>query len=141
MSVWHKTPDPAAMQTFSADTIVDHLGIEFLEVGDDYLTARMPVDRRTHQPFRLLHGGASVVLAETLGSIAAQHCCEEGKMALGLGIDANHLRSVPDGWVYGRVTPIHVGRTTQVWNILIENEAGKPVCTSRLTVMVVDQRG
>lgn len=140
MSIWQRVPDVDAMQAETRDTLVEHLGIEFLEVGDNFLRARMPVDRRTHQPFRLLHGGASVVLAETLGSIAAQHCCADDKMALGLNIDASHLRSVPSGWVYGRVSPVHVGRTTQVWLIDIENEDGKAVCTSRLTVMVVDQR-
>lgn len=117
---------------------VEHLGIEFTEIGPDYLIARMPVDERTHQPAGLLHGGASVLLAETLGSVAGNLCVDtEQQMCVGLEINANHLRSVRSGWVYGKVTPIHVGRSTQVWDIRIYNEADQAVCVSRLTLAVI----
>jgi 1,4-dihydroxy-2-naphthoyl-CoA hydrolase len=123
----------------SVNTLSDHLGIEFLEKGTDYLTARMPVDHRTKQPFGLLHGGASVVLAETLGSIASVLCLDDPttQKAVGLEINANHLRAVTEGWVYGKVTPIHVGRRTHIWDIRISNEEGRPVCVSRITVAIV----
>lgn len=123
----------------SKNTLSDHLGIEFLEKGDNYLIARMPVDHRTRQPFGLLHGGASVALAETLGSIASILCLDDPakQKAVGLEINANHLRSVTEGWVYGKVTPIHIGRRTHIWDIKITNEEEKPVCVSRLTVAIV----
>jgi len=123
----------------SKNTLSDHLGIEFLEKGDNYLIARMPVDHRTKQPFGLLHGGASVALAETLGSIASVLCLDDpaNQKAVGLEINANHLRSVTEGWVYGKVTPIHIGRRTHIWDIRITNEEEKPVCVSRLTVAIV----
>lgn len=119
----------------------EHLGIEFTEIGADYIIARMPVDHRTRQPFGILHGGASVLLAETLGSVAAACTLPEDKIPVGLEINANHLRSVKEGFVFGKVTPIHVGRTTQVWDIRITNEAGQPVCISRITIAVLDRKG
>jgi 1,4-dihydroxy-2-naphthoyl-CoA hydrolase len=121
------------------NTIGEHIGIEFLEKGSDYLTARMPVDHRTKQPFGLLHGGASVVLAETLGSIASVLCLDDPQTqkAVGLEINANHLRAVTEGWVYGKVTAIHIGRRTHIWDIKITTEEGKLVCVSRLTVAIV----
>jgi len=123
----------------SKNTLGDHLGIEFIEKGDDYLVARMPVDHRTKQPFGLLHGGASVALAETLGSIASVLCLDDPakEKAVGLEINANHVRSVTEGWVYGKVSPIHIGRRTHLWDIQITNEEGKLVCISRLTVAIV----
>lgn len=123
----------------SKNTLSDHLGIEFLEKGEDYLTARMPVDHRTRQPFGILHGGASVALAETLGSIASVFCLDDPakQKAVGLEINANHLRPVTEGWVYGKVTPIHIGRRTHIWEIRITNEEEKLVCVSRLTVAIV----
>ncbi|WP_149243187.1 hotdog fold thioesterase [Dyadobacter sp. 32] len=129
-----------AIHSFSQNTISNHLGIEFIEIGTDYIVAKMPVDHRTHQPFGILHGGASVVLAETLGSIASFMCMkpEQKQLAVGLEINANHVRSVKEGFVYGRVTPIHVGRTTHLWEIKITNEQNKLVCISRLTVAIVD---
>ena len=129
-----------ALQTFGKNTISDHIGIEFTEIGSDYITARMPVDKRTHQPFGILHGGASVVLAETLGSVASFLCIAdpEKQHAVGLEINANHVRSVKEGFVYGTVRPIHLGRTTQIWDIQITNEAGKLVCISRLTCAIVN---
>ena len=119
------------------NTIVSGLGIEFLEVGADYLVARMPVDRRTVQPMGILHGGASVVLAETLGSVAGIFASEPGYAAIGLDINANHIRAATKGWVTGRCTAIHLGRTTQVWSIEIRDEAQKLVCIARLTVAIV----
>ncbi len=121
------------------NSIGGHIGIEFVEMGDDFLVAKMPVDNRTKQPFGLLHGGASVVLAETLGSLASFLCLEDPTKdkAVGLEVNANHLRSVTEGWVYGKVTPIHVGRRTHIWDIKITDENGKLVCVSRLTVAIV----
>ncbi|WP_353721363.1 hotdog fold thioesterase [Dyadobacter sp. 676] len=129
-----------SLQSFGNKSIAHHIGIEFTEIGKDYVSARMPVDHRTHQPFGILHGGASVVLAETLGSIASFLCIPEGenKHAVGLEINANHLRPVKEGWVYGTVRPIHIGRTTHIWDIRITNEENKLVCISRLTVAIVN---
>ena len=121
------------------NSIVTLLGIEWVEMGKDYLIARMPVDARTHQPFGILHGGASVVLAETLGSTAAWLCLDDPtkQKAVGLEINANHIRAVASGWVYGKATPLHIGRTTQVWEIKITNEEGKLVCISRITMAII----
>lgn len=129
-----------SLNALNPGTIVGHLGIEITEVGEQTLTGRMPVDARTRQPYGILHGGASVVLAESLGSLASTMCLTDAtqQMAVGLEINANHLRSVREGWVYGRVTPIHVGRRTHVWDIRITDEAEKLVCISRLTIAVVD---
>jgi len=129
-----------SLHSFSKNTISQHLGIEFIEIGIDYIVAKMPVDHRTHQPFGILHGGASVVLAETLGSIASFLCLKDSKkqLAVGLEINANHIRSVKEGFVYGKVTPIHVGRSTHIWEIKITNEDSKLVCVSRLTVAIID---
>lgn len=131
--------DLGNIQFIHADSLVKHLGIEFTEAGEGYLLARMPVDSRTHQPFGILHGGASVVLAESLGSVASFMLLDDPtkQQAVGLEINANHLRPVREGWVYGRCTPIHIGRTTHVWDIRITNEAGKLVCVSRLTIAIV----
>ncbi|MCU0451738.1 MAG: hotdog fold thioesterase [Bernardetiaceae bacterium] len=118
-------------------SMAQHLGIEFTELGPDFVQARMPVDHRTQQPMGLLHGGASVVLAETLGSVAGWMAAPEGFHCVGLEINANHLRGVTSGFVYGQASPLHVGRSTQVWEIKITNEEGKLVCVSRLTVAVV----
>lgn len=121
--------------------MIEHLGIEFLEVGDDYIKARMPVDHRTIQPFGLLHGGASVALAETLGSVAANLCVDrEKKMCVGLEINANHVRPVTNGFVYGLARPIHIGASTQLWEIRILNEQEKLVCISRLTLAILDKQ-
>lgn len=123
------------------NTMIEHLGIEITEVGEDFLCARMPVDQRTHQPMGLLHGGASVVLAESLASMGAALKVDLTKKAcVGLEINANHLRSACEGWVYGRATPIHVGRSTQVWETKVTNEAGELVCISRMTVAVIDKK-
>ncbi|GAB3560938.1 hotdog fold thioesterase [Spirosoma luteolum] len=131
--------DLSALQFAHVDSIVKHLGIEFTEAGEGYLIARMPVDGRTHQPFGILHGGASVVLAESLGSVASWMLLDDPttQKAVGLEINANHLRAVRSGWVYGRCTPIHTGRSTHVWDIRITDEADRLVCISRLTVAIM----
>lgn len=114
------------------------LGIEFVECGDDFITARMPVDARTHQPFGRLHGGASVALAETVGSVAASYCVDRStSVAVGMEINANHIRPAYSGWVYATATVESLGRTTQVWSIRIRDEDGRLVCISRLTVAVI----
>lgn len=128
---------PAELNAWAANTAIPHLGIEFTGMGEDFLRARMPVDQRTKQPFGLLHGGASVVLAETLGSSAANLCLEDASVqAAGIEINANHLRAVTAGWVTGTATPIHVGRATQVWDIRIVDERDKLVCVARLTLAI-----
>ena len=137
--IWKVTPSIELFKTLTTKHMGDFLDIEVLEVGDDYITARMPVDERTKQPFGLLHGGASCVLAETLGSIAGTFCVDPStQMVVGLEINANHISSARSGYVYGTVRPIHIGRTTQVWNIEIVNEEKKLVCVSRLTCVVKD---
>jgi len=140
MSLWKTRTTVDQLQEKSKDTLVEHLGIEFLEIGADFLKARMPVDCRTRQPAGILHGGASVALAETLGSIAAGLCVDrEKKGIVGLEINANHIRPVTEGWVTGVTRPIHVGSSTQVWEIRIYNEQEKLVCISRLTVANIDK--
>jgi len=125
------------LNAMSADTAIAALGIVFTEIGPDFLRATMPVDGRTHQPFGLLHGGASALLAETLGSSAGGLSAPEGHGVVGIEINANHLRGVRAGSVTGTARPLHVGRSTQVWEIRIEDAAGKLVCISRLTLAVV----
>jgi 1,4-dihydroxy-2-naphthoyl-CoA hydrolase len=121
--------------------MVEYLGIEFTEIGNDYLVARMPVDHRTTQPLKMLHGGASVVLAETLGSLAA-HCVIDtvNYYCVGLDINANHIRSATKGFVYGKTKPIHIGKSTQVWEINITNEEGQLICVSRITMAVLAKK-
>ncbi|WP_066092046.1 hotdog fold thioesterase [Xanthomonas massiliensis] len=129
------------LNAHAAGNMVGHLGIVFTGVGDDWVRATMPVDERTRQPFGLLHGGASVVLAETLGSMAGWLCVDPQTQAcVGLEINANHLRAMREGTVTGTARAVHVGRSTQVWDILIEDEAGRKVCVSRLTLAVVPRR-
>ena len=126
---------------WSEGTLMQPLGIAFTEIGPDYLRGTMPVDARTHQPYGLLHGGASAALAETLGSTAAGMCVGEGEGVVGIEINANHLRGVREGTVTGTARPLHVGRSTQVWEIRIEDEAGQLACISRLTLAVIRRRG
>ena len=140
--IWKTAPTLEVMNNIGKGSMSDHVGIEFVESGDDFLTAKMPVDQRTVQPFRILHGGASVVLAETLGSVASVLCLTDmsKQQAVGVEINANHLSSAREGaYVYGTVRPIRVGRTIHVWNIEIKNEQGKLVCVSRLTVAIVER--
>ena len=140
MTMWKTETTLDQLKEKSKNTLIDHLGIEYLEIGDDYLKAKMPVDHRTKQPAGLLHGGASVALAETLGSIAAGLCVNrEKKGIVGLEINANHIRPVTDGWVTGVTKPIHIGNSTQIWEIMIYNDQDKLVCVSRLTVAIIDK--
>ncbi len=130
--------DIDALNARARGSLVEHLGIAVTEAGDDWLRGTMPVDARTRQPYGLLHGGASVALAETLGSMAGGLCVDTTREAVvGLEINANHLRAVREGTVTGTARALHVGRSTHVWEIRIENEAGKPVCISRITLAVV----
>lgn len=128
------------LNQWSRGTLMEPLGIVFTEIGPDYLRGTMPVDARTHQPYGLLHGGASVALAETLGSTAGGMCVDEGQGVVGIEINANHLRGVRAGTVTGTARALHVGRSTQVWEIRIEDEAGQLVCASRLTLAVIRRR-
>jgi uncharacterized protein (TIGR00369 family) len=138
MAIWKQPISADALRLITADTAVSHLGIEFLEVGDDWLSARVPVNRQTCQPYGLLHGGVSVVLAETLGSCGAGFAVPEGVKVVGLDINANHLRGVSQGWVTGVARAVHLGRSTQVWQVDLHDDAGKRVCTSRLTMAVLN---
>ena len=136
--VFRAPVDLTLVNELSRNTLIDHLGIVFTAAGEDWLQATMPVDARTKQPYGLLHGGASVVLAETLGSSAGNLCVDPTQqVCVGLEINANHLRAARSGVVTGTARALHVGRTTQVWEIRIEDEAGKPVCISRLTLAIV----
>lgn len=140
MAIWKSPVTLDQLKDRSKDTLMENLGIEYLEIGDDYLKARMPVDARTRQSAGILHGRASAAFAETLGSIAAGMCVDrEKKRIVGLEINANHIRPVTGGWVTGITTPIHVGNTTQIWEIRIYNEQEKLVCISRLTVANTDR--
>lgn len=129
------------LNAMSAETMVEHIGIEYTAIGDDFISAKMPVDHRTHQPLKLLHGGASVALAETLGSVAA-NCVVDPKThyCVGLEINANHIRSATKGFVLGTTKPLHIGKSTQVWEIKITNEEGKLVCVSRITMAVLERK-
>ncbi|MEW9573541.1 hotdog fold thioesterase [Rhodanobacter sp. Si-c] len=138
MGIWQQDTDLARIDTWSANTLMEALGIRITEAGEDWLRGTMPVDGRTHQPYGLLHGGASVALAETLGSTAAMLTLDPAKFrAVGLEINANHIRGVRDGTVTGTAKALHLGRSTQVWEIRIEDERQRLVCVSRLTMAVV----
>jgi 1,4-dihydroxy-2-naphthoyl-CoA hydrolase len=142
MSTWFVQATPEILNTISRNTMVEHLGIEFLEVGEDHVKARMPVDHRTVQPAGLLHGGASVTLAETLGSAAATLCVDMSKkVCVGLDINANHVQSVSSGFVYGTARPVHIGGSTQVWEIRITDEQEQLICISRITMAVLNREG
>lgn len=140
MPIWKKPVDLKLLNAASDDTAARHLGIEITELGDDFVRGRVPVDRRTMQPFGLLHGGVSVVLAESLGSLGAYYASPEGHQAVGLEVNANHLRSARSGWVTGTARPLHLGRSTQVWQIELLDEAGALVCVSRLTMAILAPR-
>jgi 1,4-dihydroxy-2-naphthoyl-CoA hydrolase len=141
MSLWKQSTDLDTMNRWNEGTAAQSLGIRYTGVGPDYLRGTMPVDARTRQPFGLLHGGASVLLAETLGSLAAVLCLDpEREIAVGLDINANHLRAVQSGEVTGTAKPLHIGRTTQVWEIRIVNEKDELCCIARLTMAVVPRR-
>jgi 1,4-dihydroxy-2-naphthoyl-CoA hydrolase len=138
MAIWKQSPSIDQINASSRNTLVDTLGMRVTEVGDDFIRGTMPVDARTRQPFGLLHGGASVALAETLGSLAGNLCLDTTReVAVGLDINANHIRAVTQGVVTGTARALHIGRTTQVWEIRIEDEKQRLVCISRLTLAVV----
>lgn len=139
MTIW-KTPITLdQLKDRSRNTLTEHIGIEFVEIGDDYLKARMPVDDRTKRTGGILHGGASVALAETVGSVAAAFCVDQKKKRIvGIEINANHIRQASSGWVTGTARPLHVGKATQIWEIKIHDEQEKLVCISRLTAAVID---
>ena len=137
MSLWKQAVSIDVLHAIHVDTAVARLGIEFLEVGEDFIRARVPVNTHTRQPYGLLHGGVSVVLAETLGACGAAFTLPEGYRAVGLDINANHLRGATSGWVTGIARPVHVGRTTQVWQIELTNDAGELTCVSRITMAVL----
>lgn len=140
--IWKHDFTPESLNQMSANTLLETLSIEVTEVGGDYMVAKMPVDKRTVQPFRILHGGASVALAESLGSVASTMCIADftKQQPVGVEINANHLSSAREGSVvYGKVTPLRLGRSMHVWNIEITGEDGKLVCVSRLTVMIVNR--
>ena len=140
--IWFKKYPDEIIQGMSKGTMMEFLDIQITEIGDDFITGTMPVDHRTKQPAGLLHGGASVVLAETLGSIAAYLVVNpELYSCVGLDINANHLRAVKEGIVTGTAKPIHIGATTQVWSIEIKDEKGRLVCISRLTMAVLQNKG
>lgn len=140
MRIWKKPISVEALTAMHHGTAVGHLGIEFLEVGDEFIRARVPVDTRTRQPYGLLHGGVSVVLAETLGSCGAAYSCGENERVVGLDINANHLRGATSGWVTGITRPVHIGRSTQVWQIEMHNDAGELTCVSRITMAVLQPK-
>ena len=137
MHIWKRPISVELLTASNTGTAVSHLGIEFLEVGDDFIRARVPVDARTIQPYGLLHGGVSVVLAETLGSCGAAYCAPPGERVVGLDINANHLKGTTSGWVTGITRPVHIGRSTQVWAIELRNDAGALTCVSRITMAVL----
>lgn len=136
--IWHIQPTLDMLNAFSPNTLAGLVGIEFLAVGDDYLQAQMPVDGRTRQPFGILHGGASATLAETLGSIGGAFCVDASqKKVVGLELNCNHVRPATEGVVVGTARPLHLGNSTQIWDIRITNPAGKLVCIARLTLAVL----
>ena len=140
-AIWKQEISVEMLTRIHIDTAVSLLGIEFLEVGDDFIRARAPVDSRTRQPAGILHGGISVVLAETLGSCGAAFASPAGHRAVGLDINANHLRSVSEGWVTGIARAIHIGRTTHVWQIELSNDKAQLTCVSRLTMAILAPQG
>ena len=141
MTIWKQPVELDRINGWNRNTLVEHLGMQVTEVGEDFVRGTMPVDRRTVQPFGLLHGGASVALAESLGSLGANLVLEADKeMAVGLDINANHVRAATSGVVVGTARPLHLGRSTQVWEIRIEDEGQNLICISRLTMAVVPRR-
>ena len=136
-SIFPRLPTPEILNSFNKNTLAQTLGIEITEIGANFLRGRMPVDARTHQPFGLLHGGASVALAETLGSCAGHLTLTDDRMVVGLEINANHVRGAKSGFVYGTARPLHLGGRTQVWEIKIEDESNALVCISRITLAVI----
>jgi uncharacterized protein (TIGR00369 family) len=140
MKIWRTEVNLLLINERGKQTMSDHLGIEFIDVGDDYLVARMPIDNKNKQPLGIMHGGASCVLAETVGSTAAQFCVDYEKYyCVGLDINTNHIRSIREGSVIGIAKPFHLGKSTQVWGIEIKNEEGKLISVNRLTMAVLSR--
>ncbi len=140
MSIWFRQFTLDEVRKFQHDTMGEHLGVEIVDIGPDYLEAKMPVDHRTMQPDRILHGGASVALAETLGSVGGTMCIDRARFQIvGQEINANHLRPATGGHVTGRAKPIHLGRRSQVWNIDITDDRKRLICVSRLTIAILER--
>jgi 1,4-dihydroxy-2-naphthoyl-CoA hydrolase len=141
VSIWRVNPTPAQLNERGSKSMPGYLGIQFTEIGTDFLRATMPVDARTHQPFGLLHGGASVTLAETIGSVASLLCVDEAQyLCVGQEINANHLRGIASGTVTATARPFHLGNRSHVWHIEIRDENERLVCVSRLTMAIVERR-
>lgn len=140
-AIWKKEADIAALNKLSEHTMGEVLDMKFVEVGDNYIKASMPVDNRTHQPYGLLHGGASAALAETVGSVASALCINDDEICVGIEINCNHIRGKRSGLVVATAEPLHIGATTHVWGIKIRDEREKLVCVSRLTVAVLKNKG
>jgi 1,4-dihydroxy-2-naphthoyl-CoA hydrolase len=141
MSVFNPGITLDIINGMSRNTMVEHIGIKFTAIGEDFLEATMPVDHRTHQPFGLLHGGASVALAETMGSVAATCCIDTSlQFCVGLEINANHIKGVRQGLVKGITKPLHIGKKTQVWEIRVTSESNELVCISRITMAILDKK-
>lgn len=141
MTIWKTPINMQSIADTRKNTLVELMGIEFTEIGPDYLKGRMPVDRRTHQPYGIMHGGASCVLAETLGSIAANYCVDSTKeFCVGLDINTSHIKMIKSGFVYGTAKPIHIGKTTQVWEVRIVDEEERLISITRLTLSVLQHR-
>lgn len=138
-AIWKRQATIEMLAERSRDTAVQYLGIEFLEIGDDYIRARVPVNSRTCQPYGLLHGGVAVVLAETLGSCGAACATPPRTRVVGLEINANHLRGTESGWVTGTARPIHLGRRTHVWQVELHDDAGRLTCISRITMAILGE--
>ena len=137
-SIWHRRPDSTLIDGMSKGTIDEHLGIKIIDVGDDYITGTMPADARTFQPYGIVHGGANVVLAETLGSIAGAHVIDMSTTrCMGQEVSATHLRPVSSGLVTGTAKPIHLGRRSHVWEIRLTNDQGKLTCIAKLILAIV----
>ncbi len=142
MAIWHnKTNTVHDLQRWATGTMSEHLGIEILEIGENFIRAKMPVDQRTRQPYGILHGGASAALSETVGSIASALATDRQKFqTVGIELNINHIKSVKEGFVYATCKPLHIGRLTHVWDIRISNEEGQLTAVSRLTVAVIEKR-
>lgn len=139
-TIWANEIDVVVVNERGKNTMSEHLGIEFIEVGPDYMVAKMPVDQRTKQPVGIMHGGASCVLAETVGSTAANCCVDLSKQyCVGLDINTNHIRSIREGFVFATAKPYHIGRSTQVWSIEIKDESDKLISVNRLTMAVLNR--
>ncbi len=135
--IWYKEYTVQELQKFAKNTILEYLDIELTEIGKDYLKGKMPVQAKTHRPGGILHGGASVVLTESLGSLAAWMCIDPEKYdAMGLEVSANHIRSVKNGFVHGIAQPLHIGRKTHIWEMKLTNDDNKLVCVSKITMFI-----